>query len=207
MIRKITAQEFWDWFITKSEFLMDLDNSKDKDQLIKEFEEVLASYSEGLSFEISELSQNGRSITFSAEGDEDYFEDVIELTNNVPILDFWDIVAFKQPQGEKVRIKFENYSINSKDLWFIPMENDEELSEKVGIMVGINDLNEEDEDQLIAVYTLIEAMIGEYDCTTLLGYFELCLLPENPEQEGFIPLTQLPEFIAWHLNKIDNIKD
>ncbi len=207
MIRKITAQEFWDWFITKSEFLMDLDNSKDKDQLIKEFEEVLASYSEGLSFEISELSQNGRSITFSAEGDEDYFEDVIELTNNVPILDFWDIVAFKQPQGERVRIKFENYSINSKDLWFIPMENDEELSEKVGIMVGINDLNEEDEDQLIAVYTLIEAMIGEYDCTTLLGYFELCLLPENPEQEGFIPLTQLPEFIAWHLNKIDNIKD
>jgi hypothetical protein len=207
MIRKITAQEFWDWFITKSEFLMDLDNSNDKDQLIKEFEEVLASYSEGLSFEISELSQNGRSITFSAEGDEDYFEDVIELTNNVPILDFWDIVAFKQPQGERVRIKFENYSINSKDLWFIPMENDEELSEKVGIMVGINDLNEEDEDQLIAVYTLIEAMIGEYDCTTLLGYFELCLLPENPEQEGFIPLTQLPEFIAWHLNKIDNIKD
>lgn len=204
-MKKLTSKEFWDWFVAKSEFLMDLDNSNDKDQLMKEFEEVLASYSEGLSFEISELTQNGRSITFSAEGDEDYFEDVIELTTNVPILDFWDIIAFRQPQGEKVRIKFENYTLNSKDLWFIPMESDEEFSERVGIMVGINDLVEDDEDQLIAVYSLIEAMIGEYDCTTLLGYFELCSLFENPEHEGFIPLTQLPEFITWHLNKIDKL--
>ena len=186
-MNKITIEEFWKWFQEKSEFLMDIDNMDPikAEDLMNEFEQVLASYSEGMSFEMSELDANGRTIIFSAEGDEDFFDDVIQLCENTPVLDFWEIVAFKQPQGSIVKIKFENYVFNSKDLWFIPMEN------------------EEDEDQLIAVYSLIEAMIGEYDCTTLLGYFELCEMPESPELDGFIPLTELPEYIDWYINNIE----
>ena len=205
-MNKITVEEFWKWFQQKSEFLMDIDNIDPikAEDLMNEFERVLASYSEGMSFEISELDANGRTIIFSAEGDEDFFDDVIQLCENAPVLDFWEIVAFKQPQGSKVKIKFENYVLNSKDLWFIPMENEEDdIEEKIGLEIAIKGYNEEDEDQLIAVYSLIEAMIGEYDCTTLLGYFELCEMPESPELDGFIPLTELPEYIDWYINNIE----
>jgi hypothetical protein len=205
-MNKITIEEFWKWFQEKSEFLMDIDNMDPikAEDLMNEFEQVLASYSEGMSFEMSELDANGRTIIFSAEGDEDFFDDVIQLCENAPVLDFWEIVAFKQPQGSKVKIKFENYVLNSKDLWFIPMENEEDdIEEKIGLEIAIKGYNEEDEDQLIAVYSLIEAMIGEYDCTTLLGYFELCEMPESPELDGFIPLTELPEYIDWYINNIE----
>lgn len=206
-MKKITVNQFWEWFQTKSEYLMDIDNipQKEKDELMRDFDNVLATYSEGISYELGELTTNGRKITFSAEGDEEYFEDVIELCTNIPILDFWDIVAFKQPQGGKVRIKFEDYTLSSKDLWFMPLENQEnEINEKFGLKIALKDCKEEDEDQLIAVYTLIEAMIGEYDCTTLLEYFELCPLPPKPEEEEFIPLTELPEFIEWFLNNLED---
>ena len=192
------------------QFLMDIDNlpEQEKDELLEEFDNVLATYSEGITYELGELTSNGRKITFSAEGDEEYFDDVIELCTDIPILDFWGIVAFKQAQGGKVRIRFEDYVLNSKDLWFIPLENSEdELSEKFGLKIALKDYKEEDEDQLIAVYSLIEAMIGEYDSATLLEYFELCPLPNNPEEEDFIPLTQLPEFIDWHLDKIENLQE
>lgn len=205
-MNKITVEEFWKWFQEKNEFLMDIDNMDPikAEDLMNEFEQVLASYSEGMSFEMSELDANGRTIIFSAEGDEDFFDDVIQLCENVPVLDFWEIVAFKQPQGSKVKIKFENHILNSKDLWFIPMENEEDdIEEKIGLEIAIKGCNEEDEDQLIAVYSLIEAMIGEYDCTTLLGYFELFEMPESPELDGFIPLTELPEYIDWYINNIE----
>lgn len=205
-MKKITVEEFWNWFQTKSEFLMDIDNLDpiESEELLKEFEKVLASYSEGISFEMTDLSKDGRKIIFSAEGDQDYFDDVIELCTNASILDFWDIIAFKQPQGPNVKIRFEGYSLNSKNLWFIPLENEDELEGMIGLEIAIKGFKEEeDEDQLIAVYSLIEAMIGEYDCSTLLGYFELCEMPEDPEKEGFIPLTELPEYIDWHINNVE----
>ncbi|MBP1629278.1 MAG: hypothetical protein H6Q15_171 [Bacteroidetes bacterium] len=202
-MEKITAQEFWQWFQDHSEHLMDIDNIDpfEADELMKEFEKTLALYSEGMSFEMSDLTEKGREIVFSAEGDEDYFDDVIALVENTPVLDFWEINAFKQPKGPNVKIKFENYVYASKNLWFLPLEN-EEFEETIGLMVGVPDFKENDEDQEIAVYTLIETMIGEYDCTTLLEYFEICQLPEDPEAEGFTNLTNLPEYIDWHLNNI-----
>lgn len=202
------VKKFWDWFNLKSELLMDIDNMDafEANDLIREFEKILGEYSEGMSFEIGDLTEKGRQITFSAEGDEEYFEDVIQLCQNSPILDFWEIIPFKQPKGGNVKIKFENYTYNSKNLWFIPLEN-EEFEDSIGIMIGASDYKEGQEDQEIAIYTLIEAMIGEYDCTTLLEYFEICQLPENPEAEGFVNLTALPEYIDWHLNKIQGLKD
>jgi len=205
-MRKINVDEFWNWFISKSEFLMDIDNLNEEksEKLLDEFSEVLGSYSEGMSFDIGDLGAEGRKIVFSAEGDQDYFEDVIELCESTPVLDFWDIIAFKQPKGAKVKIKFEGYTLNSRDLWFMPLENeDDDDYDLIGLRVALKGFRQDDEDQLIAVYSLIEEMIGEYDCATLLGYFDICELPENPELEEFIPLVELQEYVDWHINLIE----
>jgi hypothetical protein len=38
-------------------------------------------------------------------------------------------------------------------------------------------------------------MIGEYECATILSYFELVRITDNMEEQGFKPLTELPELI------------
>ena len=55
----------------------------------------------------------------------------------------------------------------------------------------------DDDDQLVGVYVTIEALIGEFDCTTLVGYLETVDIPDEPFKEGFRPLDDLPEFVDW----------
>jgi hypothetical protein len=114
-------------------------------------------------------------------------------------LDFWDIIAFKPAKGSNVNITFEKHRISSKNLWFMPLESEEE-KEKVGLRVALKEFVEDDEDLIIAVYSLIEQMLGEYDTAMLLGYLELCSLGDKPEEEGFHPMTDLPEYMEWFMN-------
>ena len=77
----------------------------------------------------------------------------------------------KQGKGANVSISFENYHLSSKKMWFMPMENEED-SEMLGLQIALDSKETEDEDLLVAVYSLIEEMIGEYECATMLSYFE-----------------------------------
>lgn len=197
---KITIEEFWNRFKAKSDKLMDLDslNTEEKEEVLTSLDSDLKQYSEGLSFEISKLGTNGRKFILTAEGDVDYFEDLINLYEQSPILDFWDIVAFKQGKGANVNISFASYHLSSKNMWFMPMENEED-AEMLGLQIALDSKETEDEDLLVAVYSLIEEMIGEYECATLLSYFELTTISENMEEQGFKPLTELPKFIEMLL--------
>lgn len=193
---KITIEEFWNRFKEKSDKLMDLDSLSpaEKDEVLDSIDSDLKQYSEGLSLEIGKLSTNGRKLTLTAEGDVDYFEDLINLYEQSPVLDFWDIVAFKQGKGANVNISFENYHLSSKKMWFMPMENQED-EQMLGLQIALDAKETEDEDLLVAVYSLIEEMIGEYECAILLSYFELTTISDNMQEKGFKPLTELPEFI------------
>ena len=61
----------------------------------------------------------------------------------------------------------------------------------------------EDDDLLVGVYVTIEALIGEFDCTTLIGYVELCPMPKEPFKSGFRSLDDLPEFVEWFKHQRD----
>ena len=150
---KITIEEFWNRFKAKSDKLMDLDslNAEEKNEILTSLDEDLKQYSEGLSFEISKLGTNGRKLTLTAEGDVDYFEDLINLYEQSPILDFWDIVAFKQGKGPNVNISFASYHLSSKKMWFMPMENSED-EEMLGLQIALDSKETEDEDLLVGLY-------------------------------------------------------
>ena len=105
-------------------------------------------------------------------------------------------------------ITFENYRLNSKNLWFLPLESEEEEG-KLGLRIALEGGREDDEDLLVAIYSLLEEMLGEYDAATSLEYFEICSLGSNPKEEGFYPLTDLPEYVDWFIEeaeKKDNSK-
>jgi hypothetical protein len=195
------AEEFWKKFEGYKDLIMDIDSldTAEGDKLLERLDGDLKEYSEGIDFILGDLTDKGRTLTFTTEGDVDYFDDLIALCEEAPVLDFWDIIAFKPAKGSNVNITFEKHRISSKNLWFMPLESEEE-KEKVGLRVALKEFVEDDEDLIIAVYSLIEQMLGEYDTAMLLGYLELCSLGDKPEEEGFHPMTDLPEYMEWFMN-------
>ena len=202
---KITAEEFWKRFQQKKDRLMDIDSLEEKeiDGLMNEVDDDLKEYCAGVDFILGDLTDKGRTITFTANDDEDYFSDVETLCENSPLMDFWQVEAFVAPQGKDVEIESEDGKkvLKSKDLFFIPMES-EEKTDKIGITVGVKNYDENNQDMMFLVYSLVEKMIGEYNTVKMIEYFDLCPLPFDPKQEGFLPLTQLPDFVQWKIEKI-----
>ena len=87
------TKPFWTWFQDNNErltMLNDLEN-KEQTQLLGELQEQLDDFCPGLTYEMSEPTPQGRTLTFSAEGDMDLFEAVVALTDEAPDIDWSDI--------------------------------------------------------------------------------------------------------------------
>ncbi|MDR1848080.1 MAG: hypothetical protein LBR17_08225 [Bacteroidales bacterium] len=193
-----TIEDVWQWFLSNHEALMDIDSLDDAaaEELLLKFDDILKSYSEGIDFEIGDLTPHGRTLLLTTNGNDEYFEDVFALFEAFPSLDFWEIVPLKQPSAmENPLIRYEKYCYKASDVWFLPMESTDETEERLGLRIGISDYEPENETQLIAIYLLLEAILGEYQCGTLIGYWEACPLPNDPSSEGFIPLKDLKLFV------------
>ena len=203
-------ETFWLWFQSNSEHLTMLNDISDSErqQLLNDLQHQLDAYCQGLTFEIGEPTAQGRTLTISAEGDFDLFRYVVKLVDSAPDIDWWEFVPFKQPKGKALKVLFDKYRFDTAKMAFQQLESEEE-PDIIGLRVALPDLphnyqpnpdTDADDDLLVGVYVTIEALIGEFDCTTLIGYVELCPLPKEPFKAGFRPLDDLPEFVEWFKN-------
>jgi hypothetical protein len=195
---------FWKWFLENNEqltMLGDFDEQK-QTSLLDELQSQLDNYCEGLTFEMGEPTPSGRTLTFSAEGDMDLFRYVVELTDNAPDVDWWEFVAFKQPKGKDLKVTFDKYHFETKKMFFMQLESEEE-PDILGIRVALPNPVKDDDDQLVGVYVTLEAMIGEFDCSTLIGYLDTCPIPDEPFKAGFRPLDDFPDFVEWFKQQRD----
>lgn len=181
--------------------LGDFDEQK-QTSLLDELQSQLDNYCEGLTFEMGEPTPSGRTLTFSAEGDMDLFRYVVELTDNAPDVDWWEFVAFKQPKGKDLKVTFDKYHFETKKMFFMQLESEEE-PDILGIRVALPNPVKDDDDQLVGVYVTLEAMIGEFDCSTLIGYLDTCPIPDEPFKAGFRPLDDFPDFVEWFKQQRD----
>lgn len=196
------TDKFWKWFCDNNEQLTMLDDLDENvaNTLLEDMQKALDDYCEGLTYEIGDQTPNGRTVTFSAEGDTDLFKYVTDLVEAAPDLDWWEFVAFKQPKGKGLKVTFDKYRFDTKKMYFMELEN-EESPDMVGLRVALENPVEDDDDQLVGVYVTIEALIGEFDCATLIGYLDVCPIPAEPLKEGFKKMDDLPEFIEWFKNR------
>ena len=196
------TDKFWKWFCDNNEQLTMLDDLEENvaNTLLEDMQKALDDYCEGLTYEIGDQTPNGRTVTFSAEGDTDLFKYVTDLVEAAPDLDWWEFVAFKQPKGKGLKVTFDKYRFDTKKMYFMELEN-EESPDMVGLRVALENPVEDDDDQLVGVYVTIEALIGEFDCATLIGYLDVCPIPAEPLKEGFKKMDDLPEFIEWFKNR------
>lgn len=202
-----SCNTFWAWFLANSEqltMLNDLDEAQ-ANILLDQLQHQLDQYCECLTFEIGEQTNNGRTLTISAEGDFDLFRYVVQLIDCAPDIDWWEFVAFKQPKGKALKVTFDKYRFDTAKMFFMQLESEEE-PDIIGLRVGLPDLpqnyrpeegNPEDDDRLVGVYVTLEALIGEFDCTTLVGYLEVGPIPAEPFKAGYRPLDDFPEFVEW----------
>lgn len=198
------VETFWQWFLDHNEqltMLADFDEAEQQ-RLLDNLQQQLTQYCNGLTFEMGDPTPNGRTLIFSAEGDGDLFEPLLALTDSTPILDWWDVIPFKQPKGTDLRVIFDKYTFATKQMWFQQLENEVE-PDILGLCIALPDAMKDDEDQLVGVYTTIEALIGEFDCTTLVGYIETCPIPSDPKKAGFQPLDSLIDFVEWFKKRRD----
>ena len=197
-------EKFWQWFQDHNEQLVmlnDLDE-KDREQLENALQYQLTKYCAGLAYEMGEPTPNGRTLTFTAEGDTDLFRYVVELVDAAPDLDWWEFVAFKQPMGTELTVRFDRYLFDTRKMYFQQRECDEE-PDMVGLRIAVEDSKPDDEDFQVGVYVTLEALIGEFDCATLIGYMETVPVPDEPFKAGFQALDDLPKFVDWFKAKRD----
>lgn len=192
---------FWKWFEENNEQLTMLDDLEKgvAEKLLEDMQKALDAYCEGLTYEIGDQTNKGRTLTFSAEGDTDLFKYVTDLVEEAPDFDWWEFVAFKQPKGKGLKVTFDKYRFDTKKMYFMELEN-EESPDMVGLRVALEN-PVDDDDQLVGVYVTVEALIGEFDCATLIGYLDVCPIPAEPFKEGFKSMDDLPEFIEWFKNR------
>ena len=196
--------KFWQWFIDHNEQLVAMGDleEKERQELCSALQYQLTKYCEGLTYEIGDATANGRTLTFTAEGDTDLFRHVVELVDNAPDLDWWEFVAFKQPMGTELKVRFDQYLFDTRKMYFQQLECEEE-PEMLGLRIAVEGSKPDDEDFQVGVYVTLEALIGEFDCATLIGYMETVPIPDEPFKAGFQALDDLPKFVEWFKRKRD----
>ena len=198
------TEQFWQWFQDHNEQLIalgDLDDKK-RHELENALQYQLSKYCDGLAYDLGEATANGRTLTFTAEGDTDLFRYVVDLVDNAPDLDWWEFVAFKQPLGTDLKVRFDRYTFETKKMYFQQLECEEE-PEMLGLRIAVEGSKPDDEDFQVGVYVTLEALMGEFDCATLVGYMETVPVPEEPFKAGFQSLDDLPKFVEWFKAKRD----
>ena len=198
------VQTFWQWFTDHNEQLVMLNDleEKEREELLNALRYQLTKYCAGLDYEMGEPGTNGRTLTFTAEGDTDLFRYVVELVDNAPDLDWWQFVAFKQPLGTELKVRFDRYLFDTRKMYFQQLECEEE-PEMLGLRIAVEGSKPDDEDFQVGVYVTLEALIGEFDCATLIGYMETVPVPEEPFKAGFQKLDDLPKFVEWFKEQRD----
>ena len=214
-------EKFWQWFQDHNEQLIalgDLDD-KEREELLKALQYQLGKYCDGLTYEMGEPTADGRTLTFTAEGDTDLFRYVVELVDAAPDLDWWEFVAFKQPMGTELKVRFDRYLFDTRKMCFQQLECEEE-PDMLGLRIAVDSDQcltgdrgkdgaaaaaavDDSEDFQVGVYVTLEALLGEFDCATLIGYMETVPLPDEPFKAGFRPLDDLPQFVEWFKRKRD----
>ena len=195
---------FWQWFQDHNEELVAMGelDEKGRRELETALQYQLSKYCEGLTYEIGDASSNGRTLTITAEGDTDLFRYVVELVDAAPDLDWWEFVAFKQPMGTELKIHFDKLLFDTGKMFFQQLECEEE-PEMLGLRIAVDGGDRQDEDFQVGVYVTLEALLGEFDCATLIGYMDTVPLMDEPFKSGYNPLDDLPRFAEWFKQKRD----
>ena len=193
------AREFWNWFQvnhTQFLFLTEVDEAE-KQRLLDDFLTQLHHYCPHLFFAIGGDPAGKPELIISAEGNRDYFKDVEDLMSIAPTLKDWTLIAFKPAQGFDFKLQYGDILFDPSDLWFLPMVS-KSNQKFFGLRIGFNHFDESRRKAFLnGSYLMIDNALGERQAGLDVHHIDVCRLPEDPAEKGFIELRELKEYLDW----------
>jgi hypothetical protein len=193
--------QFWKWFESNSDSLMNLRRTHRR--VIEGLQSELSKVSEGLTFEIGSKESHGHDFVVSADGVPERFSSVTRLVGAAPVLPGWRIIAFRQPRGTHFTIEFGGHKLSLAELWFTATPN-AHLLDLTLYVKGLASRNKE--SVMGAILIALDTALGEFDVETQIGRIDCKPAPRNPLKVGLKTFHDLPAFVREWVPPISSLK-
>ncbi|MEK7780930.1 MAG: hypothetical protein AAB370_05460 [Verrucomicrobiota bacterium] len=182
--------EFWEWF---DSYKSCVDGPKPwQEHHLDEILERISRIEPGLAVELGVREDGVKEMTISPDGVRERFAIVEQIVAQAPALEGWEVVAFRQPVRGDFSLRCGDLELTPSELYFLPLEEDGNLD----VIVYGSGFDDQDEGELgYHGLFLIDSLIGEYNCVTQVRHYDFQELPDEPDREGLLPLSQLASFI------------
>lgn len=192
------AKEFWDWFAENNArylFIHEVEPALQQ-KFLAELADKLHAYNRNLFFLVGGKPDEDMELVITAEGNRKYFSLVEALVSEAPEIPRWKLLAFKPPMGCEFRIDYQGFTFDPTKTWFLVLENPSAPSE-TGIQVCYEHFEPEKENEFLGgTFLILDIVLGEKSAALDLHHVEVGPLPENPEEEGYMRLSDLAGYIA-----------
>jgi hypothetical protein len=187
-MNQTTPQDaFWSWFIQHEPelFGFDPDQEIERERLFDQLATELQKVDRGLTFEFGPRGPT-REFVISAARIKKIFPAVVGLAEAVPVLERWQITAFRPRRASVMTIEVGDKSVDPKNVQFSLLDN----GKMAGIYLFIPGFRENDVALQQIGYLLLDGALGEYDVETRLGLIKM-LSPDKRTVGERHPLAEL----------------
>jgi len=208
-MRKINI--FWNSFQDNNQNIKNLINETphNQKQICYWLNKQLGYYCKELDFIIVlPKKENQKSeLIITANGNPEYFDQVIDLINNAPVLKHWKFTTFIQPTANIDEIIngldepyiFQEITLKTIEIKFLPLNYDEKIK-KLDIIIYLKNYNIHCNTKILqqAIYIILQDLLGEKSLHQNINFIQLAKMPKKAEE--LIELYELQYYID-ELNK------
>lgn len=198
---------FWNWFQDNNQTIKKLINETPLNQ-----KHISFWLSKNLSYYYKEIdfilvfpinnNNNKSELIITANGNPQFFEQVLNLVDNAPQLKDWKFTAFIQPTDRIEEIMkgldepyiFQEITLKASELIFLPVEY-HEVSHKVDIVVFLKSYNLYCDTKTLqqAIFIIMQDILGEKSLYQNINFVQLAQMPDN--RDGLIQLYDFQLFL------------
>ena len=210
-MRKINT--FWNWFQDNNQTIKNLINETphNQKQICFWLNRHLGYYCKELDFMIvlPKKENQKAELIITANGNPEYFNQVIELINKAPVLKHWKFTAFIQPTENIEKIieglddpyVFQEITIKTSEIKFLPLDYDE-ISKKLDLIIYLKKYNIHccTKTWQQVIYIILQDLLGEKSLYQNINFVQLAKMPNNAEE-----LIELNE-LQYYIDEVNKIK-
>jgi hypothetical protein len=196
---------FWTWFSANQNRFREFKDDPNKSDIY--LNEILAEgrkIKEGLAFELEPPNDGVINLTISADGDKELFSTVQEIVSKAPKIEGWKILAFRQripeAQVKDMILKTGNHTLDPTKMKFFPLISGDTLD----VVVYVDNVTDENRNEVAyGCLTLLDNILGEYDCVEKVRSFDFRSFPlEKSELSELRPLTEIAKYVdSFHADR------
>jgi hypothetical protein len=196
---------FWNWFQDNNQTIKNLINETPKNQKHISFwiNKNLNYYCKEIDFMIvfPKVGNTKSELIITANGNPEYFNQVIDLVDNAPQLKSWKFTAFIQPtdridkiiEGFDEPYIFHEITLKASELKFLTLDYHEE-TQKFDIIVFLKNYNLYCDTKTLeqAIFIIMQDILGENSLFQNINFVQLAQMPDNNEE-----LIHLYDFLMF----------